>query len=40
MLYIEENKFVLGDVCDKLILAKVGFNVEGIYFTLDLTKDF
>lgn len=36
----EENKSILEDVCDKLIPANVGFDVKGVSFTLDLTKDF
>lgn len=40
MLDTAENKAILESICSKLIPANVGFDVKGISFTIDLTKDF
>lgn len=40
ILDTDENKSVLESVCDKLIPSNVGFDVKGVSFTIDLTKEF
>ncbi|EPB9414287.1 hypothetical protein ACV30Q_13965 [Clostridium perfringens] len=40
MLDTDENREILENICNELIPANVGFDVKGVSFIIDLSKDF